>query len=73
MLCKVFLQVSPVKKAVVVDSSESLVKKGNFNDFSRGQGHWTKNISPDWGYFLCFTDCKFQFPAMARVGGGGGG
>ena len=30
MLCKVFLQGSAVKKAVVVDSFESLVKKGNY-------------------------------------------
>ena len=29
MLCKVSLQGSPVKKAVVVDSFKSLVKKGN--------------------------------------------
>ena len=38
---------------------------------SWGQEHWNQQIFPQReGYFFCFTDCKFQFPAMVQFGGG---
>ena len=83
MLCKVFLQGSPVKKAAVVDSFESLVKKGNYfyiilflSRFSTAHVPEGREIGPKilprWGLFSLFHRLQIPIPRYGPAWGGAG-
>ena len=79
MLCKVFLRRSPVKKAVVVDSCEGLVKKGNYYYIILFLSRFSTHMFPRAGKYFPGEGAIFSVsqtansnsPLWPGLGGGG--